>query len=178
VRLSRPSLLTAAAALSAVLFVVTVVGWVRSYPHSGCVGWALVREATPAVIAVDSYTMQSCRGRTWCGRCRITVDTLLGFRQEPSAGAAGLEEVTRYLDVFGIPEAAGPLSGFGSASGSSMEFVGHGFLVYEIEGVVVPCWFLALVTGLPPALWVWWRARRSEVARPAAPGRVSSVGGS
>lgn len=164
-RFRRPSPLTAAAAVSAVLFVVTVVGWVRSYPHSGCVGWARVREATPQVIAVDSYTIQSSGGQTWCGRCRVTVVTILGFRQEPAAAAAGLEEVARYVNVFGVPELAGPLGGFGSASGSSREFVGHGFLTYDIDGVVLPCWLLAVVTGLLPAFWVWRRARRPRPDR-------------
>jgi hypothetical protein len=82
--------------------------------------------------------------------------------------------------VFGFPEFTGPLGGFGLASGSFREFVGHGFALYEIEGVVLPCWFLALVTGLLPALWVWrWarRHRRSGAARHAEPGAAADGGG-
>ena len=155
----RPSLLSAGAMLSAALLAVTLVGWGRSYPHSGCLGWGRVRQATPEVVAVDSYTLQCSRGQVWCGRCGVSVLTIPGFRSEPGVVAAGLESVARYLNVFEIPEFAGPLSGIGAASGATVEVVGHGFLRYEISGVVVPCWLLALVTGFLPALWVcrWMR---------------------
>lgn len=167
-RWRRPSLFAAAALLSGLLLLATLVGWVRSYPHSGCLGWARGREANPAVVALDSYTVQASRGTVWCGRCRVTVITILGFREDPAEVAATLDRVARYLDVFSIPDLGDRLTGFGRKSGATQEFIGHGFLVYEVDGVVAPSWSLALVTAILPALWVVRRVRRGRAARPAA----------
>ena len=159
-RWRRPPLFAAAALLSGVLLIATLVGWVRSYPHSGCLGWARNREANPGLVALDSDTVQASRGRVWFGRCRVTVVTILGFRDPPAEVAATLERVATYLDVFSIPDLGDRLTGFGRKTGATQEFIGHGFLVYEVDGVVLPSWFLALVTAVLPVLWVVRRVRR------------------
>ena len=69
------------------------------------------------------------------------------------------------LDVLQGLDALSPLprkfSGFGHASGIALLPP----VTFHIRGILVPCWFLALLTSLLPAVWLrqsFFRRRRSE----------------
>jgi hypothetical protein len=159
----RPSVLFAAALVSAGLFVLVVVDWVLSYSRPWASGWHEVQEATPTTFVNDSYTVQGNRGRFWFGRCRVTV---IGWRDFPEGFTEELARLTHKLGVFEFDGQPSPVRGVGWISGEvTVDLPLVSRLSYQVDGLLLPAWSLALVCAILPTLWVWRRLRH----RPAAP---------
>lgn len=126
------------AAVSAVLFVATVALWVRNQgwfdtiEYNGRAGCYLVIARPLGVYLAASRQPGHPTGWSWEDRREPEGEAHTVFRAEPSA--------------------AGFLTG---------SFHTRGEMPATIHYLVVPYWFLTLVTGAPPACWAArWAARR------------------
>jgi hypothetical protein len=155
----RPSGLFGSAAVSAIAFMIVVVGWARSYPHTGVCGLHnTVRESSATLFAIDSYTVQGHNGQVWFGRCRFSVIAPQGFKD---GGAGRLEKIGRNLGVFTFDGEPSPVRGVGWVSAEVTRNFGDGSrVVYGVDGMLLPSWLLALVSGLLPAVWIGRTVRR------------------
>ena len=93
----------------------------------------------------------------------MTVEALFTFKDFRDQ-AAGFSGVARRVDVFGIDGLSPPLSGIGRQSGTATEQIQLNVLRWELDGVLLPPWFLILIIGATPLWWVVrrvWPGRRS-----------------
>ncbi|MCE9603868.1 MAG: hypothetical protein K8U03_03095 [Planctomycetia bacterium] len=148
--LRRVSFLPISALASAAFFVIAVISWFRTAPPADALGWAVVRESTPNVIVTDSYDAQLFRGSLWIGSIRFSVLSPRGFLGDRDERDAS----TIHPDAFTVRDGMVPqpnvVLGFSRVSGAMAD----GPLLLLIDGVLIPCWFLALASGVLPAIWI------------------------
>ena len=152
-------ILAVLAIISAVLLIGLVIEWVRSYHGSNYVGWTTVRESTSNVLVTDACNLTYRRGEAWFGITRMTVLAPSGFRGDQAELKKMVLDVFQGLDALSPPPQK--FAGFGHASGIALLPP----VTFHIRGILVPCWFLALLTGVIPGIWLRRhisRSRRSE----------------
>jgi hypothetical protein len=167
----RRRLLPIFAAVSVLLLGCAVVQWAGWAERAACVGSNRVAEDTSTSLVVDDETVQLGRGGLWVGRCRVAILAPLG-RRDVEKNLDDFLALTRRLNVFNIENLSPPLAGFGQQRGSVVEPIGVGFLVYELDGYLVPHWVLALVAGVLPVAWVVRRLRRRRAGAVGGGGRA------
>jgi hypothetical protein len=101
------------------------------------------------------------RGSLWVGRTRFSVLAPFGFHVKRT----DVEAAMTNPDVFWALDRMSPqpnlVLGFGGVSDAAMD----GPLLLHASGVIVPCWFLAILTGVLPALWIGRRVRNARGPR-------------
>ncbi|HMF13752.1 MAG TPA: hypothetical protein VKE94_15645 [Gemmataceae bacterium] len=153
----RVPILFLSALVSAVLFVTVVVRWVRASPPSGSIGVAALRESTETGMLMDAFNVQLLGASLWVGSTRTTVlapHGLWGEREEFERIASN-PDVARAIE--NLPPQPKALAGFARVSGTAAM---DGPVFVELSGVIVPGWFLAVITAVLPAAWIG-RALRS-----------------
>lgn len=173
----------AAVFVSAVLFLLVVAAWVRSYFASDWVRVMHATEGSEYDVIVDGHAVghrdsferelaiQHGRGRLGVSleqRINLSTDAAPGFNWQPLgptaidiSGLSGIAEV--FFDRFG----------FGVIK---MRERGDPGTSSVTVGVLVPLWFAALLTGALPTLWLQRRRRASIVARRRRAGLCTGCG--
>ena len=144
------------AIISAALLIGLVIEWVRSYHGSNYVGWTTVRESTPNVLVTDACNLTYRRGEAWFGITRMTILAPFGFRGDQVQLKKMVLDVFEGLDALSPPPQK--FAGFGHASGIALLPP----VTFHIRGILVPCWFLALLTGAVPGIWLLRSISRSK----------------
>lgn len=156
----RPSLFSAAAVVSLALLIVVIVMWAGAFPHSLCIGWDHLREATPHSFVADDDTFQAGPGGLWFGRCRTSVVAPFGFKHGADEARDKLQAVSRRIDVFSFDELSPPLEGLGRQTCRATHAMPLGLVQFDVDGILLPCWLIVLITSLLPTMWLLCRARR------------------
>ena len=134
--------------ISSALLIGLAIEWVRSYHGSNYVGWTTVRESTSNVLVTDACNLTYRRGEAWFGLTRMTILAPSGFRGDQAELKKMVLDVFQGLDALSPPPQK--FAGFGHASGIALLPP----VTFHIRGILVPCWFLALLTGLVPSIWL------------------------
>jgi hypothetical protein len=165
----RP-LRTVAVLLSTLLFVATVCIWIRSYFVSDWVRIMSEHEGPEREVIEDGHPvthhdsferewgMQASRGQIGVSlerRMNMSTDAQPGFNWQPTPPTAmNVSVLAAIAEVFFYRV------GFGFVKMTERPEPGTWSITI---GVLAPCWFLALVTGVLPAMWLT-RWRRSAIA--------------
>ena len=147
------------AIISITLLIGVVIEWVRSYHGSNYAGWATVRKSTPNVLVTDACNLTYRRGEAWFGITRMTILAPFGFRGDQAELRKMVLDVFQGLDALSPPPRK--FAGFGHASGIALLPP----LTFDIRGILVPCWFLALLTSVVLGIWLRrsiFRCRKSK----------------
>jgi len=146
----RFQVLFISALLSAAIFFVVIVRWVRASPPSGSIGVAAIRESTDTGVVMDSYNVQLLGASLWIGSTRTSVLAPFGLWGEREE----FERIASNPDVAWAIENLSPqpstFVGFARVSGTAAM---DGPVFLELSGVIVPGWFLAVITSVLPAAW-------------------------
>ena len=175
---------SAAAFLSAIALFIVIAVWIRSYFVSDWIRFMsesegpereVIEDGHPVTHQGDSFerewAIQSSRGRLALAleqRMNATTGSAPGFsweRIDPSpmdiSGVAPLAEI--FFDRVG----------FGFLKMREQTDPGESILTM---GALVPCWFLALVSGVLPLVWLTRWRRNAIIARRRIAGQCTACG--
>ena len=170
IRLVVRALRAVAVLLSTVLFVATVGIWTRSYFVSDWVRIMSEHEGPEREVIEDGHpvTHHDSFEREWAiqasrGRIGVSLERRMNMGTDAEPGFNWQPTPPTPMDISGLAPFADVL----------FDRVGFGFVKMRertdpgtssvTTGVLAPCWFLALVTGVLPAVWLT-RWRRSAIA--------------
>jgi membrane protease YdiL (CAAX protease family) len=127
------------AAASASILVAILVSWVGNLPASEGWTWTVQQEHTSSLFVADFYSTQMQRGHLWVGRSSVLVRHKV---------------TTVTVNVFGtlarVPRDPILVAGFDRVD----ESVTFGPAQVQIDGVIIPCWFLVVLASILPVLWI------------------------
>jgi hypothetical protein len=159
-------LLNAATALSLVLFVATVVLWLRSYGGSD-----FIQRQTPGAVTEHSVSHRTIGMQWTLGQIRLTRGEHTAYL--PPAYVPTAQPTAPWWSWgrlgeghLGWQRAGGP--SFWNRLGFCSYSFGSGASFYDAseEGITVPAWLLPLAFFIPPLTWSRraWRGRRRRRA--------------
>ena len=176
-------LLGAAALLSALLFLLVVAVWVRSYHVSD---WIRIMHATEGPeydVMVNGHPLghrdefeREVAIQYGRGRLGVSLERRKNVSSDAAPGLNWQPLDPRPIDVSGLATIADVFfDRFGFAVVKMRERTDPGTLSVT-TGVLAPLWSWALVTGVLPALWVARRRRASIAARRRCAGQCEGCG--
>jgi hypothetical protein len=157
----RRKLFTLAAAVSALLCIAAVVLWVRGYWAYDDLAWT---RASNAGNRHYSWYLSLASGRGGLG---VMLDAEVAYTDSLSPA-----EAARPLDRWSAPEHLRHAPAYPQpfAPRAAVTFGGFAVLWVANPGtvardVIVPAWFVVLLTAATPALWLWRTTVRRAAAR-------------
>jgi hypothetical protein len=159
----RRRLFTIAAAVSALICATTLMLWVHSYWREDGVGWHSYHFANDRARMRSAFA-HSASGRLWIEAARQDVTTVPGTYAGPTSGSqsgfswhSGRTRPPRFLQDFFYDRSGFAFEGYWNRqnTGSNFTDIESGFTL------VLPHWFVAVLSVILPDLW--WRGKKRRL---------------